>query len=73
MGESIRAQAVLRRLIDEQLDRHDAIHAIASILVNLLHEMMLLAAGRIATPDQALFLLITLCFAVSYWYIYWIK
>jgi hypothetical protein len=33
-------EAVLCRLVDENLDRHDAIHAIASILVNHMHELM---------------------------------
>jgi len=37
MGEAVPAEAVLRRLIDEDLDRHDAVHAIASILVKHIH------------------------------------
>lgn len=40
MGEASRTGAVLARLIDEKLDRHDAIHAIGSILVNHLHELL---------------------------------
>lgn len=40
MGEAVPTEAVLRRLIDESLDRHDAVHAIASILVNHIHELL---------------------------------
>ena len=40
LGEGTPVEAVLCRLIDENLDRHDAIHAIASILVNHVHELM---------------------------------
>lgn len=40
LGEETPVEAVLCRLIDENLDRHDAVHAIASILVNHIHELM---------------------------------
>jgi hypothetical protein len=40
MGNEIPTEGVLRRLIDEQLDRHDAIHAIACVLTNYMHEML---------------------------------
>ena len=40
LGEETPVDAVLRRLIDENLDRHEAIHAIASILVNHMYELM---------------------------------
>jgi len=40
LGEETPVEAVLCRLIDENLDRHDAVHAIASILVNHMHELM---------------------------------
>ncbi|MFQ6005635.1 MAG: DUF1841 family protein [Woeseia sp.] len=40
LGEETPVEAVLRRLIDENLDRHDAVHAIASILVNHMYELM---------------------------------
>jgi hypothetical protein len=40
LGMEIPTQAVLRRLIDENLDRHDAIHAIASVLANHMYELM---------------------------------
>jgi hypothetical protein len=40
LGEEMPVEAVLRRLVDENLDRHDAVHAIASILVDHIHELM---------------------------------
>lgn len=40
LGEETPVEAVLRRLVDENLDRHDAVHAIASILINHMHELM---------------------------------
>ncbi|MDH3431766.1 MAG: DUF1841 family protein [Gammaproteobacteria bacterium] len=40
MGKEAPTEAVLRRLIDENLDRHDAIHAIACILANHMYEML---------------------------------
>ncbi len=40
LGEETPVDAVLHRLIDENLDRHDAVHAIASILVNHMYELM---------------------------------
>jgi hypothetical protein len=39
-GDETPVEAVLRRLTDENLDRHDAIHAIASILANHVFELM---------------------------------
>jgi hypothetical protein len=39
-GQQIPVEAVLRRLTDENLDRHDAIHAIASVLANHMYELM---------------------------------
>ena len=50
LGEETPVEAVLRRLIDENLDRHDAVHAIASILVNYMHEMI---HGEDAELDNA--------------------
>lgn len=49
LGEETPVEAVLCRLIDENLDRHDAIHAIASILANHMHELM---HGENATLDN---------------------
>lgn len=40
LGDEMPVEAVLCRLVDENLDRHDAIHAIASILVNHMHELV---------------------------------
>ncbi len=39
-GDETPVEAVLRRLTDENLDRHDAVHAIASILANHMFELM---------------------------------
>ena len=49
LGEETPVAAVLCRLVDENLDRHDAGHAIASILVNHLFELM---HGDDATLDN---------------------
>ena len=49
LGEETPVEAVLCRLVDENLDRHDAVHAIASILVNHLFELM---HGDDATLDN---------------------
>ena len=40
LGEETPVEAVLCRLVDENLDRYDAVHAIASILVNHMFELM---------------------------------
>jgi hypothetical protein len=40
LGDEIPAQATLERLMREGLDRHDAIHAVGSVLVNFLHELL---------------------------------
>ena len=50
LGEETPVEAVLRRLIDENLDRHDAVHAIVSILVNHMHELI---HGEDAELDNA--------------------
>ena len=39
-GGEAPVEAVLRRLTDENLDRHDAVHAIASILTNHMFKLM---------------------------------
>jgi hypothetical protein len=39
LGDETPAAATLARLQSEGLDRHDAVHAIASVLVSYLHEM----------------------------------
>ena len=40
LGDKLPVAATLARLEREGLDRHDAIHAIASILLNHLHEIL---------------------------------
>ena len=40
LGDEIPVAATLTRLRNEGLDRHDAVHAIASVLVIYLHEML---------------------------------
>ncbi len=40
LGDEAPVAAILARLMSEGLDRHDAIHAIASVLVNYLQEML---------------------------------
>jgi len=40
LGDETPVAATLARLRSEGLDRHDAVHAIASVLVNYLHEML---------------------------------
>jgi len=40
LGDTSPTEAVLHRLIGKRLDRHDAIHAIASVLVNHIHEAL---------------------------------
>jgi len=40
LGDETPVASTLSRLKAESLDRHDAIHAIASVLVNYIHEMM---------------------------------
>ncbi len=40
LGDEIPTQATMERLIREGLDRHDAIHAVGSVLVNSMHELL---------------------------------
>ena len=40
LGDETPAAAALARVESEGLDRHDAVHAIASVLVSYLHEML---------------------------------
>ncbi len=40
LGSETPVEATFHRLLDENLDRHDAIHAIASVLVNYMFELM---------------------------------
>ena len=40
MGDETAAQATLERLVHEGLDRHEAIHAIGSVLVEFMQEVL---------------------------------
>lgn len=40
LGDKTPVAATIRRLLNEELDRHSAIHAIASILANFMFERM---------------------------------
>jgi hypothetical protein len=40
LGDEIPAQSTLARLMREGLDRHEAIHAVGSVLINFLHELL---------------------------------
>lgn len=51
MGKEAPTEAVLRRLIDENLDRHDAIHAIACVVANHMHEMLHGDNGVVSSDD----------------------
>ena len=51
MGATTPAEAVLRRLIKEKLDRHDAIHAIASVFVNHMHELLHVDDSTVSNDD----------------------
>ena len=40
MGDETAAQATMERLVHEGLDRHEAIHAIGSVLVEFMQEVL---------------------------------
>jgi uncharacterized protein YoaH (UPF0181 family) len=40
LGDQIPVQSTLQRLMAEGLDRHEAIHAIASVLAEFMHDLM---------------------------------
>lgn len=40
MGDAFPARAALRRLMDEGLDRHEAVHAIGSLVAHVLWEIL---------------------------------
>ncbi len=40
LGDEVPTQATVERLIREGLDRHDAIHAVGSVLVNFMHALL---------------------------------
>jgi len=47
LGDEILAQATLKRLIGEGLDRHEAIHAVGSVLMDFVQELL----GDDAAPE----------------------
>ena len=49
LGDKTPVEAVLQRLIDESLDRHDAVHAIAYVLADHIFELM---RGEDAAPGN---------------------
>ena len=49
LGDETPVEAVLKRLIDESLDRHDAIHAIAYVLADRMFELL---RGENAVPGN---------------------
>lgn len=49
LGDETPVEAVLQRLIDESLDRHDAIHAIAYVLADHMFELL---RGEYAAPGN---------------------
>ena len=49
LGDETPGEAVLQRVSDESLDRHDAVHAIASVLVD---HMLELVGGEDAAPGN---------------------
>ena len=49
LGDDTPVEAVLQRLIDENLDRHDAVHAIAYVLAEHMFELL---RGEDATPGN---------------------
>ena len=51
MGNQAPTEAVLRRLMVEKLDRHDAIHAIACIFVNHMHGLMQGDSDAVSNDD----------------------
>ena len=51
MGAATPTEAVLRRLMDENLDRHDAVHAIASVFVNHMHEVLHVDDSAVSNDD----------------------
>lgn len=54
MGDETPAQAALERLVSEGLDRHDAVHAVGSLLANLM-QTLLSGSGDTAAANQKYF------------------
>jgi hypothetical protein len=51
MGAATPTEAVIRRLMNENLDRHDAVHAIASVLVNHMHGLLHVDDSAVSNDD----------------------
>ena len=51
MGGAAPTEAVLHRLVDEKLDRHDAVHAIASVLANYIHGALYNSDTAVSNDD----------------------
>ena len=51
MGAATPTEAVLRRLMNENLVRHDAIHAFASVLVNHMYELWHVDDSAVSNDD----------------------
>jgi hypothetical protein len=54
LGDEIPVQSTLQRLMAEGLDRHEAIHAIASVLAEFMHDLVK-KPGSSAKSNQAYF------------------
>jgi hypothetical protein len=54
LGDEIPVQSTLQRLMAEGLDRHEAIHAIASVLPEFMHDLVN-NPGSNTEPNQAYF------------------
>lgn len=52
MGDSLPVTATLERLISEGLDRHDAIHAVASVLAEHMYTLMKKPGDVSGNPNQ---------------------
>lgn len=50
MGEELPVEATLHRLMGEGLDRHDAIHAVASVLAVHIPELLATPHGQLHEP-----------------------
>lgn len=54
MGQETPVQATIARLMQEGLDRHDAVHAVASVLAEHMHDLM--HGGNVgADPNERYF------------------
>jgi len=51
MGEEAPTESVLRRLLRDNLDRHDAVHAIACVFTNHMHEMLYGGDSELSNED----------------------